>query len=288
MVKVGSKGRSDGNFSTHGSVIPCEKDEQVHNVYDTIAARIVDDFSPKNMLDTGCNKGFLVECLRNKGVDAFGIDISKYAINSAHESIRDYCRVASISDPLDKMYDVIISVEVLEHIEKSESETAIANLCNHTDKILFSSSPHDYGEVTHINVQPPEVWAQIFARNNFYRDLDYDASYITPWAVLYHRDTQRLDKLVFEYERKLSQIYKENLDVRRKNLELVDQVKQMDLTISQQTEIETIKSELSKTGGLLEDANKRIAELETALNDITDSEDWRLMQEVKRIRNFAG
>ena len=278
----------DKYYYAHDCGIPYERNEHWLDFFGAIATRLVHDFSPKTLLDAGCAKGFLVECLRNEGVNAFGIDTSEYAISNAYELIKDYCRVASISDPLDSKYDVIISIEVLEHMEKSESEIAIANLCNYTDKILFSSSPHDYGEVTHINVQPPEVWAQIFARNNFYRDLDYDASYITPWAVLYHRDTQRLDKLVFEYERKLSQIYKENLDVRRKNLELVDQVKQMDLTISQQTEIETIKSELSKTGGLLEDANKRIAELETALNDITDSEDWRLMQEVKRIRNFAG
>ena len=156
--------------------------------------------SPKTLLDAGCAKGFLVECLRNEGVNAFGIDTSEYAISNAYELIKDYCRVASISDPLDSKYDVIISIEVLEHMEKSESEIAIANLCNYTDKILFSSSPHDYGEVTHINVQPPEVWAQIFARNNFYRDLDYDASYITPWAVLYHRDTQTR-QACFEYER---------------------------------------------------------------------------------------
>jgi len=45
---------------------------------------------------------------------------------------------------------------------------------------------------------------------------------------------------------------------------------------------------LSKTGGLLEEVNKRISELETELNDITDSEDWRLMQEVKRIRGVVG
>ena len=97
-----------------------------------------------------------------------------------------------------------------------------------------------------------------------------------------------MDKLVANYERKLWRVYKENLDVRRKNLELVDQMKQLDLATPQLSEIESIKSELYKTGGLLEEANKRISELETALNDITDSADWRLMQEVKRIRNIAS
>ena len=288
MVTSGNSEKFDKYYYAHDCGIPYERNEHWLNFFGAIAERIFNDFSPKTMLDAGCAKGFLVECLRNKGVDALGIDISDYAISNAHESIRDYCRLASISDPLDKMYDLIISIEVVEHIEKSESETAIANLCKHTEKILFSSSPHDYGEVTHINVQQPEVWSQIFARNGFFRDLDYDASYITPWAVLFRRETKRSDKLVFEYERKLWQTYKENLDVRKKNLEMVEQLKQMDLTSIQLTEIETIKSELSKTGGSLSEANKRISELETELSDISNSEDWRLMQEVKRIRNAVG
>lgn len=280
--------RFDAYYYAHDCGIPYERNEHWLNFFGAIAARIVNDFSPKTMLDAGCAKGFLVECLRDKGVNAFGIDISEHAIASVYEPIKEYCKVASIADSLDSQYDAIISIEVVEHIEKSESEVAIANLCKHSDKILFSSSPHDYSEVTHINVQQPEVWAQIFARNGFFRDLDYDASYITPWAVLFRRDLQRLDKLVFEYERKLWQTYKESLDIRRKNLELVDQMKKLDLTHPQLTELESIKNELSRTEGLLEDANKRISELETALKDITHSEDWRLMQEVKRIRNFAG
>lgn len=281
--KTGDK--FDAYYYAHDCGIPYERNDHWLNFFGAIAERLVNDLSPETMLDAGCAKGFLVECLRNKGVEAFGIDISDYAINNAHESIKEYCKVASITDSLARLFDVIISIEVVERMEKSESELAIANLCKHTDTIVFSSSPFDYSEVTHINVQQPEVWAQIFARNGFFRDLDYDASYITPWAVLFRRDSQRLDKLVFEYERKLWQTYKENLDIRRKNLELVDQVKQLDLTYSQLMEIESIKGELSKTEGLLEEANKRISELESTLKSIKESEDWRLMQEVKRIRN---
>ena len=288
MVDDGINEMFDKYYYEHDCGIPYERNEHWLNFFGAVAARIVNDFSPKSMLDAGCAKGFLVECLRNKGVEAFGVDISEYAINNVYEPIKDFCKIASISDPLDSFYDVIISIEVVEHMERSESEAAIANLCNFTDKILFSSSPHDYSEATHINVQQPEVWAQIFARNGFFRDLDYDASYITPWAVLFHRDQQRLEKLVLNYERRLWLIYRENLDVRRKNLELIDHLKQIDLANLQLIEIESLKSELMKMEGLLEEANKQIAELETALNEITNSEDWRLMQEVKRIRNITS
>ena len=148
-------GEFDEYYYAHDCGIPYERNEHRLNFFGAIAERIVNDFSPNTVLDAGCAKGFLVECLRNKGVDAFGIDISEYAINNVHELIKDYCKVASIADPLDSLYDVIISIEVVEHMEKSESEAAITNLCSHTDKISFLL-PHDYSEVTHINVQQLE------------------------------------------------------------------------------------------------------------------------------------
>ena len=49
----------------------------------------------------------------------------------------------------------------------------MANLCPHTADVLFSSTPFDYDEATHLNVQPPDYWAALFARHGFYRDVDF-------------------------------------------------------------------------------------------------------------------
>ena len=131
--------------------------------------------------------GFLVEALRNRGVEAFGIDLSPYAIEHVHESVKPYCRVGSVTDPLDGPYDLIVSIEVVEHMEARDAETALQNFCSQTDDLLLSSSPLDYREPTHVNVQPPEVWAEQLARHGFFRDVDYDASFITPWAGRFRR-----------------------------------------------------------------------------------------------------
>jgi len=55
----------------------------------------------------------------------------------------------------------------------SQCDQAIANLCQASDDILFSSTPDDYREFTHVNVQPPEYWAERFALNGFVRDIDF-------------------------------------------------------------------------------------------------------------------
>lgn len=167
-----------------------------------IAARITTDMQPSRVLDAGCAKGFLVETLRDRGIEAYGIDISDHAIAEVHPPIQPFCRVGSITGDLGGDYDLIVSIEVVEHMPARDAELAIANICAHTADVLFSSSPHDYREPTHVNVQPPEHWAELFARHGFYRDVDYDASYVVPWAVRFRKRAEPTHRLVREYERR--------------------------------------------------------------------------------------
>ncbi len=177
----------DAYYFAHGCGRPYQRDELWLSMFAAIADHIVAEIQPGTALDAGCALGFLVETLRARGVDAHGIDISEHAIQQVHPEVRPYCRVGSLLDPLDRTYDLIACIEVLEHLPRQDAERAVANLCRHTDDVLFSSSPTDYKEVTHLNVQPPEYWAELFARHGFYRDVDYDAAYITPWAVRFRR-----------------------------------------------------------------------------------------------------
>ena len=52
----------------------------------------------KKVLEIGCAKGFLVEDLREQGVDAWGIDISPYAIGEAPEGVAPYVSVGDVYD----------------------------------------------------------------------------------------------------------------------------------------------------------------------------------------------
>jgi hypothetical protein len=81
------------------------------------------------------------------------------------------------------------------------AQKAIEHLGAVTDRVLFSSSPSDYVEATHVNVRPPESWAADFAAQGFFRDLDFDATFITPWAVLYVRGSGSPRDIVRAYER---------------------------------------------------------------------------------------
>lgn len=204
----------DAHYYATGCGAPYERNEAWLKFFGAIADRIVSDIRPASVLDAGCAMGFLVEALRARGVQAWGVDISDYAIGQVHPDVREFCRVGSIVEPFERRYDLIVCIEVLEHMPAAEGERAIANLCAHTDDVLFSSSPDDFAEATHVNVQPPEYWAERFARHGLFRDLDFDASFVTTWAMRFRRSDEPVHGLVRRYERRLTRAQEENRQLR--------------------------------------------------------------------------
>ena len=204
----------DEYYFQHGCGRPYQRDDEWLQFFGGIADRIVSDVQPKTVLDAGCAKGFLVEGLRNLGVEAYGVDISDFAIANVDAGIRDYCWQGSIVEPFPRSYDLIVSIEVFEHMDPQDAETAAQNLCQHTDDIIFSSTPFDYKEATHFNVRPPEYWSELLAKQGFFRDVDFDATFITDWAVRYRKVDAPLHRHVRNYERKYWLLWKENNDLR--------------------------------------------------------------------------
>ena len=193
---------------------PYERSETWLKFFGTVADRIVADINPRRVLDAGCAIGMLVEALRARGLDARGIDLSSFAIDSAPAALRPFLRTGSIAEPFDERYDLIVCIEVLEHMPPDEADRAIANIAAHTDDVLFSSTPFDYREPTHVNVRMPEEWAEAFARQGLYRDVDFDASFVTKWAARFTRRSVLPHRLVRDYERRFWQLRAAEFDAR--------------------------------------------------------------------------
>lgn len=204
----------DARYYATGCGLPYERNEAWLHFFGLIADRILSDIRPASVLDAGCAMGFLVEALRERDVPTWGVDISPYAIHHVHPGVREFCRVGSVVEPFERRFDLIVCIEVLEHLPKAEGERAIANLCNHADDVLFSSTPSDFTEATHVNVQSAEYWAEQFARGGLFHDLDFDASFVTPWALRFRRRDEPAHRLVREYERRLARVKEENQQLR--------------------------------------------------------------------------
>lgn len=73
------------------------------------------------LLDLGCGGGYFVRSLLDLGIDAWGIDVSEYAIRQGRElyDLRDRIFVGSVHDLSrwkDETFDFIYSQQVFEHL----------------------------------------------------------------------------------------------------------------------------------------------------------------------------
>lgn len=180
-----------------------ERGKGWEEVFGNVADHIVREIQPHKVMDVGCAKGFLVEALRDRGTQAYGIDISEYAIAGVREDIRGCCAVGSVLEPIQDKYDLITCIEVLEHLEQNHVALAVQRLCEASDDILFSSTPSDYQEESHISVHPAEYWVEQFAYQGFFHDIQYDCSYISVQAMRFRKGSKTKMDLLREYEREI-------------------------------------------------------------------------------------
>jgi SAM-dependent methyltransferase len=155
---------------------PYRKDDVWLAFFEPIADRIVSAIGPRRVLDAGCGPGLLVELLRERGVDAFGIDVSSYAIAHVPASVKPFCWRASVHDELREDYDLIVCQEVFPHVAPTDADAAIANFARHTDDVLFSSPLSlETGVRRHVNFSTPGHFAGVFARHGLFRDFGFGA-----------------------------------------------------------------------------------------------------------------
>jgi O-antigen biosynthesis protein len=172
--------------------VPYERTDFWLRFFAGIAEEIARSLKPRTVFDAGCAKGFLVEALWGRGIEACGVDISSYAISTVRKDMQPFCRVGSLTDPIGGPFDLITCIEVLEHMPADEARIAIRNMTSATDAILFSSNPNDFDEPTHVNVRPVISWLRLFAEFNFQPDVLFDAGFLAPHAMLLRRRDEPL------------------------------------------------------------------------------------------------
>ena len=91
------------------------------------AAYILLLLRPRTILDIGGGMGLLVERFQSWGRRALGLEISHYAITQAPQTVRQsFVQADATSLPFaDHSFDVVVSVNVLEHLPLPQAEAAM-------------------------------------------------------------------------------------------------------------------------------------------------------------------
>ena len=133
------------------------------------------------VLDFGCAKGYIVHALRLLGYEAYGVDISEYAISQAPKEVNGYVTQIEPYAELPGKYTWIIAKDILEHIPYDRIDEQLQILHDATDDIIVMVPLGDgtkyyidayEKDITHHIRQPLEWWSERFKHAGFGIDIE--------------------------------------------------------------------------------------------------------------------
>jgi SAM-dependent methyltransferase len=165
---------------------------------------------PESVVDVGCGLGEFLYFLKKRGVqnikriDGEWVDKKKLLIPE-----KDFYS-ADLEKPLNlkKKFDLVISLEVAEHISYGNSKVFIENLISLGPIILFSAAIPFQGGVHHVNEQWQEHWVKLFKDRGYialdiFRKKLWNNKEISPWyaqniLLFINEDFTKENKKYFE------------------------------------------------------------------------------------------
>jgi hypothetical protein len=167
MSMVESKYYTKHFFKMHYDEPYFSAKQVVPLVYETI--------KPDSVVDFGCGVGNWLKVWSEETPvkRLYGIE-GPYLKKEVLKIPSDWVLFTDLKEPirLKERYDLVVSLEVAEHIPETHAEQFVANLTAAGDVVLFSAAIVEQIGTFHINEQYPEYWASIFKKFG-YVPVDY-------------------------------------------------------------------------------------------------------------------
>jgi len=124
---------------------------------------------PGSVIDVGCGVGTWLSVFEERGVENFlGVD-GDYVDRRLLQVEAARFQAKDLKQPLhmDNRYDLVVSLEVAEHLPVECAATFIESLTNLGPVVLFSAAVPYQGGTDHINEQWPEYWNELFSARGY-------------------------------------------------------------------------------------------------------------------------
>jgi SAM-dependent methyltransferase len=143
---------------------------------------------PGSILDVGCGMGTWLKAAMEmniadvRGVDGVALSCEELLFPREHFSIVDLSKPFNLS----AQYDLVLCLEVAEHLSAKASSVLISSLVKHGKTILFSAAcPNQPGQ-NHLNCQWPAYWQELFNQREYACDDEvrwriWNDERIEPW-----------------------------------------------------------------------------------------------------------
>jgi len=162
----------------------------------TLWRYLIDRFGVRSVLDVGCGEGHAVAFFNRQGVYAHGIDGLPRNVERAVFPIALHDLKAG---PYTMPVDLVLCVEVAEHIEERYVESLIKTLANGRIIAMTHCLPGVDGGYHHVNLKPKEYWVKhveqmvytLATDNDLYRTIATDETgmkYFSQSGLVFVRD----------------------------------------------------------------------------------------------------
>lgn len=130
---------------------------------------VMEYVSPKSIVDVGCGVGTWLSVFKEQGVteilgvDGPWVDDNQLFIPKENFTRRDFSKPFTI----DKKADLVMSLEMAEHIPDSSADGLVESLTRIAPVVFFSAAIPLQEGVNHINEQWPSYWAKKFKARGY-------------------------------------------------------------------------------------------------------------------------
>jgi FkbM family methyltransferase len=143
--------------------------DEVRASAEVIVPLVVDLLRPARVLDVGCGRGTWLNVFRANGVTTIvGVD-GPHVSESDLEIPRSSFITHDLRSPvaLDETFDLVVSLEVGEHLDEALARDYVTSLVTHAPAVLFSAAIPYQGGAGHVNEQWQSYWREMFDSNGF-------------------------------------------------------------------------------------------------------------------------
>lgn len=187
-----------------------------------IVPEVMELINPKSVIDIGCGIGIWLSVFKSLGCNVFGLDgswVDKQMLKIDRKDFYETNLEERII--LNNTFDLVVSLEVAEHLKEERAESFVSDLTRLGPVVLFSAAIPSQHAKNHINKKWQSYWVELFLKNSYLpidciRPLIWNNHNVEWWyrqnTILYCRKDH------IENYPKLSKLYHETKDKQMWNL----------------------------------------------------------------------